>query len=169
MQSKWKKIGIGVVIVLAAIQLYRPARNQSNDQTNDISKKFPVPDSVQAILKTSCYDCHSNYTAYPWYANIQPVASWLGHHVDEGKGELNFSEFSAYSPRRQYKKLSEIVKQLDEHEMPLASYTIIHRDAVITSTQQMIIGNWANTLRDSMQAHYPADSLKMPKRASKKS
>jgi len=23
-------------------------------------------------MKTSCYDCHSNHTVYPWYANIAP-------------------------------------------------------------------------------------------------
>jgi hypothetical protein len=168
MQNIFKKAGIVIIVLLALMQLYRPARNQSNDQTSDISKKFPVPDSVQTILKTSCYDCHSNYTVYPWYANIQPVAAWLDHHVDEGKDELNFSEFSSYSPRRQYKKLDEIIKQLDEHEMPLSSYTIIHRNAVISSTQQMIISSWANTLRDSMRATYPADSLKMKKRVPKK-
>ncbi|MCW3125679.1 MAG: cytochrome [Bacteroidetes bacterium] len=164
MKKTFKKIGIGLIVIFGLIQFYHPERNLSNDQTNDISKKFPVPDSVQAILKTSCYDCHSNQTVYPWYANIQPVASWLGHHVNEGKEDLNFSEFSSYAPRRQYSKLGKIVHVLDEHEMPLSSYTLIHRDAVINSTQQMIVSNWVNALRDSMKAVYPADSLKMPKR-----
>lgn len=167
MKKTIKYAGIALLVILVLIQFYRPARNLSNDRTNDISKTFPVPDSVQTILKTACYDCHSNYTVYPWYANIQPVASWLGHHIDEGKQELNFSEFSTYTPRRQYNKLGKIVHELDEHEMPLASYTLIHRDAVISSTQQMIISNWVNSLRDSMKASYPADSLKMPPRKRK--
>ena len=164
MKKEIRIAGIAVMVILVLIQFYHPAHNLSNDMTHDISTVYPMPDSVQTILKTACYDCHSNRTEYPWYANIQPVASWLGHHVDEGKDELNFSEFSSYSPRRQFHKLDKIIHELDEHDMPLASYTIIHRNAVITSSQQMIISNWANAIRDSMKATYPADSLKMPKR-----
>ena len=159
-----KSIAIVVVLILAAIQFYRPERNLSGDNAHDISKAAAVPAPIQAMLTTSCYDCHSNRTAYPWYANIQPVASWLGHHVNEGKEELNFSEFAAYSPRRRYHKLEEIIHTMDEQEMPLASYTLIHRDAVLSGPQRMALSQWAGALRDSMKAAYPADSLKMPKR-----
>jgi hypothetical protein len=171
MTEKGKKIRnvvIAIILLLALIQLYRPVRNLSNDNTHDISTVYAVPDSVKTILKTSCYDCHSNSTSYPWYANIQPVASWLGHHVNEGKGELNFSAFGTYSPRRQFHKMDEIVHQMDEHEMPLASYTLVHRDAVMSDAQRMTLSNWANAIKDTMKVTYPADSLKMQKRGPRK-
>jgi hypothetical protein len=167
MKSKeriFKYIGIGLLIVLAAIQFFHPARNQSNDISQDISKKYLVPDSVQAILKASCYDCHSNQTAYPWYANMQPVAWWLNHHINEGKGELNFNTFSSYRIGRQYRKLEKISKEVKDGGMPISSYTLIHRYAKLDDAQRKLVSDWANSLHDSIKASYPADSLKVPKR-----
>ena len=73
-----KKIAFVLLAGLVIIQFFRPARNVSTAATpNDISNKYAVPANVQEILRSSCYDCHSNNTAYPWYANIQPVTWWL--------------------------------------------------------------------------------------------
>ena len=77
----------------------------------------------------------------------------------EGKREVNFSEFATYRIGRQYKKLDEIIKQVKEDEMPLSSYTLIHRNAILTAGQKLIISNWAASIRDSMKAEYPPDSL----------
>lgn len=151
-------------VVLLAMQFFHPKPNNSKDETNAISKKFPVPDEVRAVLKTACYDCHSNHTVYPWYASIQPVAWWLNHHVEEGKHEINFSTFASYSPRRQFKKFDEIIEQVNEGKMPLSSYTITHRDAILSETQKKSVIMWAESMKDSLKAHNPADSLKMPSR-----
>ena len=159
-----KNTGIAVLVVLVIIQFFHPSRNVSNDTSNDITKKYTVPDTVQAILKASCYDCHSNHTEYPWYANIQPVAWWLDHHVDEGKRDLNFNAFSSYRIGRQYHKLEKITKEVNEGEMPLTSYTLIHRYAILTDGQKKLVADWANSIHDSIKASYAADSLKMPKR-----
>jgi hypothetical protein len=162
-----KRIGIALIIVLIAIQFIHPERNLSGDTANDISKKYTVPDTVQAILKTSCYDCHSNHTDYPWYYNIQPVAWWLAHHVNEGKEDLNFNEFTSYRIGRQYRKLDKISKEVNEGEMPLESYTLIHRYAVLSDAQRKLVSDWATSVHDSIKASYPADSLKAPKRRPK--
>lgn len=157
-----RKILLLLIAALVIIQFFHADKNIANsdsDAANDISGVFAIPDNVQAILQKSCYDCHSNNTDYPWYAEIQPVGWWLNHHIDEGKSELNFNEFSSYSPRRQYKKLEEIAEQVKENEMPLSSYTLIHKDAVLNQEQKLAITAWANTAMDSMKARYPADSL----------
>lgn len=167
MTSKGKiirNIAIGLVVVLVIIQFFRPARNTSNEAGNDITKKYVIPDTVQAILKSSCYDCHSNHTEYPWYANIQPVAWWLQHHVDEGKDELNFNTFAAYRIGRQYNKLDKITKEINKGDMPLTSYTLIHRYAVLDEGQKKLVSDWADAIHDSIKASYPADSLKKPQR-----
>jgi Haem-binding domain len=158
---------IGGAVVLLAIQFFRPKPNNSNDETNEIAQKFPVPPDVHGILKTSCYDCHSNNTVYPWYASFQPVLGWLDHHIDEGKHEINFSTFATYSPRRQFKKFNEIIEQVKEGEMPLSSYTLIHRDAVLSADQKQTLIAWAEAMKDTLKAHNPADSLKMPPRPMK--
>jgi hypothetical protein len=158
-----KKIFIALLIVFIALQFFHPEKNIDDSNTalsNDVSKIFPMEENVQNILKTSCYDCHSNNTKYPWYSKVQPVAWWLNDHIKEGKKEINFNEFATYSLRRQYKKFEEIVKQIKQDEMPLASYTLIHRDAVLAIDQKLAVSSWANAAMESMKAKYPADSLK---------
>lgn len=159
MKKYIKPILLGLAAILLLAQFIRPAKNQSNVLTNNISKKYPVPDSVQAILQVACNDCHSNNTVYPWYAEVQPVASWLAQHVEEGKGELNFSNFTARSVAVQNHKFEEIIEMVKEGEMPLASYTWIHRDAILTEAQKQRLIDWAQMNMDSLKAQYPADSL----------
>jgi hypothetical protein len=160
MKKNLKKLLLVLLVIFIIIQFFRPEKNISiAAATNDITALYAVPADVQQILKTSCYDCHSNNTVYPWYNNIQPVAWWLKNHVDEGKRELNFSEFATYRIGRQYRKLDEINKQVKEDEMPLGSYTLIHTNAKLNSEQKLAVANWVVALRDSIKAHYPADSL----------
>jgi len=157
-----KKILLLLLAALVVIQFFHPAKNIDSNNTapaNDISKVIPIPDNVQQILQKSCYDCHSNNTEYPWYAEVQPVAWWLNNHIQEGKREINFNEFASYRPRRQYKKLEEIIEQVKEDEMPLSSYTLIHKDAVLNKDQKLALSTWAGAAMDSMKARYPADSL----------
>jgi Haem-binding domain len=165
MKKILKRIFQVLFFAFIIIQFFRPAKNKAEGiNANDITTKFGVPDSVASILKTSCYDCHSNNTIYPWYNNIQPVAWWLHHHIVEGKKELNFSEFAAYRIGRQYRKLDDINKQVKEGEMPLESYTVIHGNAELNEHQKLVIANWVVKLRDSIKAHYPEDSLKRPQK-----
>lgn len=153
-----------VAAIFLLAQFIRPAKNLSNDLTHDIATKYPLPDSVQAILKVACKDCHSNYTVYPWYAEVQPVAAWLASHVSEGKRKLNFSNFTARRIAIQNHKFEEIIEMVQEDKMPLASYTWVHRDAILTERQKQILINWAQAQMDSLKAQYPADSLVLRRR-----
>ena len=160
----FKKIFKGLFYLLllgfVIIQFFRPAKNKSEGTSkNDISTLYTVPLDVQNILKTSCNDCHSNNTVYPWYAEIQPVSWWLNSHIEDGKKDLNFSEFATYRIRRQYKKLEEINELVKENEMPLDSYLWIHKDAKLSDQQKLTVANWAEAVRDSIRTKYPPDSL----------
>ncbi len=155
-----KIILIVLLILLIFIQFIRPAKNRSESiSANDISTKYAVPDSIQHILKVACNDCHTNNTRYPWYAEIQPVAWWLNNHVVDGKKDLNFSEFTKYRIRKQYKKLEEINELIKENDMPLPSYTWLHKDAVLNKEQKLALARWSTSIRDSIKAYYPPDSL----------
>ncbi len=149
-----------LLLAFVVIQFFRPAKNKAEViSNNDISKLYPVPEDVQSILKTSCYDCHSNNTVYPWYAEIQPAAWWLADHIKEGKKELDFSEFASYRIGRQYRKFEEINKEVKEGEMPLDEYLWIHKAAKLSDQQKLTIATWATSIRDTIKANYPADSL----------
>jgi len=138
------KIGAGfIVLFLIVIQLFDTDKNISaTPSENAIEKHYQVSSHVQGLLKTSCYDCHSNNTAYPWYSNIQPVKWWLADHVNSGKRHLNFDEFNTYTKEKKLKKLDEIAETVKEGEMPLSSYTIIHHNAKLSSTDKSEIEKW---------------------------
>ena len=146
-----KRILWALAVVLVLIQFYRPEKNISKEQSiNAIELHYNVPQNVGTILRTSCYDCHSNNTKYPWYNNVQPVAIWLDEHINDGKKHLNFDEFNAYPLDRKRKKLKEISETIEENEMPLSSYTIIHGDAKLSEADKKALTNWANSLSDGL-------------------
>ena len=164
MKKVLKTILIIIIIAFIGIQFFRPQKNLGEEiAANQITAVQNVPDNVQQILKVSCYDCHSNTTHYPWYDNIQPVAFFLHDHIVEGKKELNFSEFATYPTYRRYKKFKEIQKQIKKDEMPLFSYTIPHRNAVLDAEHKTTLIDWAANSMKEMEANYPVDSLVKPK------
>ncbi len=143
-----QKILMGLATILVIIQFIRPARNVSDTASpNDIITAYPVPEEVQVVLKAACYNCHSNNTTYPWYANIQPVGWWLQKHVNDAKKELNFSEFATYTEKRARHKFEEIGDEVSEGGMPLKSYTIMHPEARLSSGQIKTLTDWAATLK----------------------
>jgi hypothetical protein len=146
-----KILFIGLIIFLL-MQLYQPARNISFEQdiTANFTKVYNVPKNVEAILRTSCYDCHSNNTNYPWYSYIQPARFFMESHIKEGKENLNFSEWGNYSARKQNNKLDRIAKQIKSNEMPLSSYTMIHKNATLSATQKKEVLDWISQLKDSL-------------------
>ena len=159
-----KKLIIIIGSLFLILQLFPISKNQSKEFSKDISTIEKITPDVKNILQSSCYDCHSNNSNYPIYASIQPIAWWLQHHIDEGKEELNFSEFAGYSPRRRFHKLEEIKEQIVENEMPLYSYTIVHTQAKLSEQQKSILINWVNSTMAKMKVDYHPDSLKMKRK-----
>ncbi|WP_445720696.1 heme-binding domain-containing protein [Flavobacterium sp.] len=140
-----------LTIVFVGIQFIPTKRNQSDSVPNtDFMIVNNVPNNIKATLQTSCYDCHSNNTSYPWYNTVQPVAWFLENHIEEGKAELNFSEWDNYSNRRKKSKLKSIVSQIKDNKMPLSSYTFIHKEAVLDNTKRQEILNYITELKDSL-------------------
>jgi hypothetical protein len=139
---------ICLMFLLIAIQFVRPARNLgSSEGPSDLTHFVQTPDTVLHILKTSCYDCHSNHTVYPWYVNINPVGLWLKSHIDDGKEAINFSDLSGFTKKKLDHRFGDIAETVEKREMPLSSYTLIHRYAVLDSGQISILKNWADSAR----------------------
>ncbi len=160
MKRNLKTVLIVLLVIFAIIQFFKPPKNISTMHSiNNITSVLAVPPDVEKTLKQSCYDCHSNTTRYPWYANIQPVTWWLDHHINEGKRELNFSEFKSYKIYRQHKKLEEIAEEVETGEMPLDSYTLIHRNANLNEQQKNMIISWSKSAIKQLKINYPADSF----------
>jgi hypothetical protein len=143
-----RKIGIVLLVIFLGIQFIRPARNNGvADTASDITHFVTVPDTVRNILKTSCYDCHSNHTVYPWYVNVNPVGLWLNNHIEDGKRAINFSDLSGFSKKKLDHRMKDIAETVDKKEMPLSSYTFIHKYAILDSGEIQVIKNWTITAR----------------------
>jgi DNA replicative helicase MCM subunit Mcm2 (Cdc46/Mcm family) len=156
----FKKIMLFLLAALVVIQFIRPKKNKTTDpQPNFIGNTFTIPGEVKTILAKACNDCHSNNTNYPWYSNFQPVLWWLNDHITDGKKELNFDEYTGRRLRFQYHKMEEVIEQVKEGEMPLNSYTWIHKDAILTDAEKATITGWAQSVMDTLKARYPMDSL----------
>jgi hypothetical protein len=143
-----RKIGIVVLIIFLIVQIIRPQRNNGlADGQNDITHYVQVPDTIRQILKKSCYDCHSNYTVYPWYAVINPVGLWLGDHIKDGKRAINFSDLSVFTKKKLDHRIGDIAETVEKKEMPLSTYTFIHRYAILDSGQIKLIKDWTEAAR----------------------
>ena len=147
---KW--IGFVLLILLVGLQFIPTRSNQSSAVTSiHFVKTFKVPADVENILSVSCYNCHSNNTNYPWYSRVQPVGLFLESHISKGKEELNFSEFGDYSIRKQKSKLKSMISQIEKGEMPLKSYTFIHRDARLSKEDKKTLVGYLNSIQDSLK------------------
>lgn len=140
-----KKILLGILVLFVIAQFVRPDKNIQAQPAEpfEFYKETNTSQEVQQILKTSCNDCHSNYTDYPWYSHITPINFFLASHIEDGKKHLNFSEWSSYENERKEHKMEEIEEMVKKKEMPLPSYLIIHKDAELSESQTEALVDWA--------------------------
>ena len=139
-------------MALIVIQFFPITLNESDTvPQSDFMIVNQVPATIKNRLQVSCYDCHSNNTDYPWYSKIQPAAWFLEDHIQEGKDELNFNEWATYSDRRKNSKLRSIISQIEEDKMPLDSYILIHRDAILSDEDKTLIVDFITALKDSLE------------------
>ena len=141
-----------IVLFVAVIQFF-PVDN-SNPQT-DPSKDFMVVKNpsrkITAMIKTSCYDCHSYKTRYPWYSDIAPFSWLLESHIRRGREHLNFSEFADYSRDESNHAIEEMKEVIDNNEMPLKSYVLIHKKARLTEEMRGNLSGWLSSGKNEIQ------------------
>jgi hypothetical protein len=144
MKRVLKIILVIVLFIFIAIQFYQPAPNVDKGQvyTTDFTKFYKMPVQVKAMFQTSCYDCHSNNTNYVWYDYVQPARALVENHIKKAKEDLNFNEWGKYSNRKQERILNSIKEQIETKQMPLPSYTVMHKDARLNNEQIKILTTW---------------------------
>jgi len=108
-----------------------------------IEETSGIPASVSAVLRHSCYDCHSNETQWPWYSYVAPVSWMLSHHVHEGRDHLNFSAWNGLSTEQQSLIASEVWEEVSEGEMPPRSYLLLHPNAKLGAAEMEQLRNWS--------------------------
>lgn len=133
-------------VALLGIQLV-PVR-----RTNPpIVSEMPAPEPVLKILRRACYDCHSHETEWPWYGYIAPMSWLVEHDVEEGREELNFSDWASFSPNRRARKQREMGEEVAEGRMPPWFYVMLHPGARLTEEDLAIL--------DAFSRQPPAEPL----------
>jgi hypothetical protein len=126
--------------------------DQSGDANAPILAGATIDPEVLSQIKTSCGDCHSERTVYPWYSWVAPVSWLVERDVAGGRRHLNLSRWSDYPPDRREKLLSNIAKQVKDGDMPLPYYTLIHRNAILTAAGVDAIFQWTQAERARLTA-----------------
>ena len=152
--KKWLKVLlITLVALVVAAQVVRPARtNPPVDPQKEMTAHMQVDPAVMATLSRACNDCHSNRTEWPWYSNVAPVSWLVAHDVNDGREELNFSEWGASKKKEPGKLLGKICSEVTEGEMPMATYTLIHPQAKLTREEVQNVCRWTNSIASNVSS-----------------
>ena len=128
-RSPVSRAALGGAALFVAIQLIPYGR----DHANPAVLKEPAWDqpATRELAVRACFDCHSNETRWPWYANVAPVSWLVQRDVDEGREAVNFSEW-----QRTYKEAGESADTVSEGEMPLQTYVLAHPEARLSLAQR---------------------------------
>ncbi|HXZ87677.1 MAG TPA: heme-binding domain-containing protein [Candidatus Binataceae bacterium] len=131
------RAAIAAAAVLVAAQLL-PAAISNPPVTGDIG----APGGVGVALRAACYDCHSNLTRWPWYAQVAPLSWWIARDVEHGRRELNFSTWNTYYPVTRLRKLEWIGRSLAQPGMPPIWYRAMHPGARLTTAERAALSAW---------------------------
>lgn len=142
MKRALRLLATTVVVLLIGIQFVPVERTNPT-----VTAPPAAPAEVDEILRTACYDCHSNETIWPWYSYVAPVSWFVANHVEHGRGDLNFSEWTDLPADRRDHKLEELVEMVENGSMPLSSYTRIHKKANLSAGEANALIEWARDLR----------------------
>ena len=143
-----KKILLVLLVLFVVAQFFGPKKNLGEmASVEPFLQETNPPENVRAILKESCYDCHSNVTRYPWYNNITPVNYWMAEHINDGKKHFNASNWVGNSTKRKDKKMEGVIKLVKKKIMPISSYTLIHTQAKLSEEQIKAVSDWAEQVR----------------------
>ena len=134
-----------LALVLQAVRFPRNLGERHGAQS--LERQHALPAEIDQLLSRACYDCHSDRTVYPWYANVQPMGWLIEKHVIDGKARLNFSNFARLDAEAAAHHFQEIVEVVERHEMPLPSYLWLHPEAQLSDAEQASLIAWAKEAR----------------------
>lgn len=137
-----------LVAVFVVIQFFGIDKNNPQfDPNMDLITMEKPPMEIEKILKSTCYDCHSNETVWPWYSNIAPVSWMLKDHVEDGRHHLNFSNWGKMKLNDRAFKIEDIIEEMEDGEMPIPGYDLLHPDAKLSDDQKESLFKWLRSIQ----------------------
>jgi hypothetical protein len=145
---KWIFVGAGALF--AALQFTNPP-HVNPPVKNDFLARMNPPPKIAAMFKSACYDCHSHETRWPWYSSVAPMSWKIAQDVDEGRVQLNLSDWPS-DPKRAWKKMENMSEEIDQKDMPLKKYMILHKDAQLTDDERSELTQWLDKQADMLKS-----------------
>jgi hypothetical protein len=133
-----RAVVVVLVVAIVAIQLVPVTRSNP-----PVTEEIGAPESVRAVLRESCYDCHSNETHWPWYSYVAPVSWLVAYDVEHGREHMNLSEWDRYAPEERAHKIEEIWEEVEHGAMPLPKYLRLHPGATLTDEDRRLLREWS--------------------------
>ncbi len=132
---------IGGIVLVAGLQLV-PVKRTNPPVTMDVD----ADDVTKALLRRSCYDCHSNETVWPWYSYIAPMSWLVVDDVNTARGRFNFSEWDTDDQDYQIYLIGLMLERVERGEMPPGKYLSLHPGAKITESDLEILRKWEESV-----------------------
>lgn len=146
-----KRVLVIAVVGFALLQVVQPSRTNP-PVTNDFLKATSAPPEVAGLFHAACYDCHSDETRWPWYSYVAPMSWQIAQDVNDGRWHVNLSEWPTNNANLARKKINNMSDQIDSGDMPLKKYTLIHKDARLTSEQRDELTQWLDAQAKALKA-----------------
>ena len=130
-------------------QFFGPAKtNPTSNPSQSVESRLQVTPPVAAILERSCNDCHSNKTRWPWYSSVAPVSWLVIGDVNEGRQNMNLSEWGRYTKRDVDGLLKQICQEVKSGGMPLPIYRPLHPSAKLSTEDVKTLCDWTDAERN---------------------
>ena len=127
-------LALGLVAFLSAFSFQNgPIESEKNINSSE-SKVEDFPEDVAKILKVHCMDCHVTASKN-----------------DKAKDKLNFDKWDQLNMMKKTGKLNDIIKVVEEGEMPPEKYLNHYPDKKLTEDQVKVITKWAQGTMDSFK------------------
>ena len=138
---------IAFALCAAGSLFMRPPPNPVTSPALTIGARISITPEAQAILRRSCYDCHSNETKWPVYSRMWPASMMIYADVSGGRRTMNFSDWPGVDNPRDARRgaglLMATCSAIDSGLMPRKRYLIMHPEAKISRDEAKQYCVWA--------------------------
>jgi hypothetical protein len=153
--TRLKTVG-GASLILAwllASVLVHPLPHEASDRAAaPLLVGADVPPSVLDVFAHACINCHSEKTNWPWYSLVAPVSWVVENDVKRARERLNLSRWDSLDAAEQRMLLTAIATVIENREMPLHRYVVVHSDVKLSADDSVQVIEWTRAERRRLRA-----------------
>jgi hypothetical protein len=148
--------GLLLVWLLASV-LVHPLPHEALDRAGaPLLAGADIPQSVVDVFAHACINCHSEKTRWPWYSYVAPVSWLVENDVKRARKRLNLSHWDSLDGAEQRMLLTAIATVVENREMPLHRYVVLHSDVKLSIDDSVRVIEWTHAERRRLRASEPS-------------